>query len=136
MIADATPMNADMTREELDSITGKVIGAAMRVSSKLGWGFLEKVYENSLVIELRRLGLTVLQQPSVHVRYDGEIVGDFIPDLLVENRVVVEIKAVPSLLPQHRQQCLNYMRSTGLRVCLLMNFGRPRLEMRRLVWRF
>ena len=99
-IADATPITADISREEFDAITRQVIGAAQRVSSTLGWGFLE------------------------------------IPDLLVEDKVIVEIKAIPALLPQHRQQCLNYMRATGLRVCLLMNFGRPRLEMRRLVWRF
>ena len=129
-------MIADMSREEFDGLTAKVIGAAHRVSSGLGWGFLEKVYENALVLELLKLGLKVDRQPPVHVRYEDSIVGDFFPDLLVENVLIVEIKAISGLVPEHRHQCLNYLRATGLRVCLLLNFGRPRLEMRRLVWHF
>ena len=136
MIADATPMSADVSREELDVISGKVIGAAQRVSSGLGWGFLEKVYENALVVELLKLGLRVERQPAVHVRYEGFVVGDFYPDLVVEDALIVEIKAVSGLLPEHRQQCLNYLRATTKRVCLLLNFGRPRLELKRLVWPF
>ena len=136
MNADPTPMNADMERLELDVISGRVIGSAQRVSSNLGYGFLEKVYENSLALELGWKGLKVDRQRPVEVRYEGEIVGDYIPDLLIEDRLIVEIKATPSLEPQHRQQCLNYLRATGLRVCLLLNFGRPRLEVKRFVWHF
>jgi GxxExxY protein len=136
MIADATPMAAEQTREELDAITGKIIGAAQRVSSKLGWGFLEKVYENSLKLELIGAGLRVEQQVPLQVLYEGQVVGDYLPDLLVADQVVVELKAIPVLSPEHRQQCLNYLRATGFRVCLLLNFGRPRLEVRRFVWHF
>jgi len=136
MIADATPMAAEGTREELDAITGRIIGAAQKVSSKLGWGFLEKVYENSLRLELVRAGLKVDQQVPLQVVYEGQVVGDYLPDLLVEDSVVVELKAIPVLMPEHRQQCLNYLRATGFRVCLLLNFGRPRLEVRRFVWHF
>jgi GxxExxY protein len=136
MNADATPMNADQDRMRLDLISRSVIGAAQRVSLALGVGFLEKVYENSLVLELRDAGLEVEQQKPVHVHYAGRVVGDYIPDILVANEIVVEIKAIPFLETIHRQQCINYLRATGLRICLLVNFGRPRLEIRRLVWRF
>jgi GxxExxY protein len=136
MNADITPMNAEKDRERLDAISRKVIGAAQRVSLELGVGFLEKVYENSLVFELHEAGLEVEQQKPVHVRYAGRIVGDYIPDILVEHEMVVEIKAIPAIEPNHRQQCINYLRATGLRICLLVNFGRPRLEVRRFVWRF
>ena len=136
MNADAPPMNAEEDRARLDVVSRTVIGAAQRVSLALGVGFLEKVYENSLVLELTGAGLEVEQQKPVHVHYAGRIVGDYIPDILVEREVVVEIKAIPGIETNHRQQCINYLRATGLRICLLVNFGRPRLEVRRFVWRF
>ena len=120
----------------MDSISGSVIGAAQRVSLELGVGFLERVYENSLVLELEGAGLVVEQQKPVHVRYAGRVVGDYVPDILVEHEMIVEIKAMPAIEPNHRQQCINYLRATGLRICLLLNFGRPRLEVRRFVRRF
>jgi GxxExxY protein len=136
MNADITPMNAERERERLDAISRKVIGAAQRVSLALGVGFLEKVYENSLVLELEEAGPEVEQQKPVHVDHAGRIVGDYIPDILVSDEIVVEIKAVPSLDAIHRAQCINHLRATGLPVCLLVNFGRPRLEVRRRVRRF
>jgi GxxExxY protein len=136
MNADAPPIAADFSREELDSLSRRIIGAAFRVSSTLGQGFLEKVYENSLVHELRKAGLHVEQQRPVQVRYDGEIVGDYITDILVEHVIILEIKAVGSLDPSHRSQCANYLRATDLRVCLLLNFGKPRLELKRIVRHF
>ena len=136
MIAENTPTPAVTSREKLDAISSKVIGAAYRVNSELGWGFLEKVYENSLLVELQELHMQVEQQPSVDVCYKGRVVGVYVPDLLVANELLVEVKAVASLMPQHRQQCLNYLRATGHRVCLLLNFGRPRLELKRFVWQF
>ena len=136
MNADVTPMNADHSRENLDALSRVVIGSAQRVSRSLGFGFLEKVYENSLMIDLEGSGLAVRQQEPVHVTYAGRIVGDYIPDLVVEGMMVVEIKALPALQASHRMQCVNYLRATGHRVCLLLNFGRPRLEVKRLVWHF
>jgi GxxExxY protein len=136
MNADVTPMNAEKDRERLDVLSRAVIGAAQRVSLALGVGFLEKVYENSLLFELQESGLVVAQQKPVHVRYGGKVVGDYVPDLLVSNEVLVEIKATPALDEIHRLQCINYLRATGLRVCLLINFGRPRLEVKRIVWRY
>jgi len=122
-----------MNTEELNEITRAIIGAAQRVSGTLGCGFLEKVYENSMVIELRRKGLRVSQQHAVHVRYESEIVGEYVADLIVDDAVVVELKASPMLEPVHKAQCLNYLRATGLRLALLLNFGRPKLEVRRIV---
>jgi GxxExxY protein len=136
MNADAPPMAADMTRVDLDLLTREIIGAAFRVSSTLGQGFLEKVYENSLVHELRKAGLHVEQQRPVQVRYDGQIVGDYITDILVERAIVLEIKASAGLDRSHYSQCANYLRATGLRICLLLNFGKPRLELKRIVRNF
>ncbi len=134
--ADAPPIAADMEQEDLDRLTHRIIGAAFRVSSVLGTGFLEKVYENSLCHELRRRGISVEQQCPVQVRYEGEIVGDYITDILVQDCVIIEIKAISTLGRVHLSQCSNYLRATGLRVCLLLNFGRPTLELKRIVRNF
>jgi GxxExxY protein len=136
MNADGAQMNVPRERIRLNGLSGGVIGAAQRVSSTLGYGFLEKVYENSLALELRRSGLIVDQQPRLQVRYDGVVVGDYIPDLLIESSLIVEIKAVPSIDRIHRQQCLNYLRAADLRLGLLLNFGSPHLEVGRVVHRF
>lgn len=92
----------------------------------LGPGFLEKVYENALALELRYLGLALFQQHRIEVRYKGIVVGDFVADLLIEKCVIVEIKAVKALDNIHTAQCLNYLKATGLQVCLLVNFSAPK----------
>ena len=124
-------MNADSKR--LDEISERVIGCAFTVANTLGAGFLEKVYENALVHELTKAGLMVRQQIAIAVEYDGITVGTYAADLLVEDAVLVEIKAVRALDTNQDAQCLNYLRATGLTVCLLMNFANPRLEIRRRV---
>ena len=124
-------MNADEHR--LDQITGKVIGCAYRVSNVLGSGFLEKVYENAMAIELTRSGLNFAQQKPIQVRYHERVVGEYVADLLVEGSVLVELKATRSLDEIHWAQCLNYLKATGLKVCLLINFGQPRVEIKRIV---
>ena len=124
-------MNADSKR--LDEISERVIGCAFTVANTLGAGFLEKVYENALVHELTKAGLMVRQQIAIAVEYDGITVGTYAADLLVEHAVLVEIKAVRALDTNHDAQYLNYLRATGLTVCLLMNFANPRLEIRRRV---
>ncbi len=136
MYADATPITADQSRQRLDEITRSIIGAAHTVSSTLGFGFLEKVYENALVVEIRKRGLQVEQQRPVHVYYGSSIVGDYVTDILVEGAVVVEVKAAMGLDANHHAQCIHYLRATGYRVCLLLNFGRARLELRRIVSNF
>ena len=129
-------IDTDGRREALNKITERVIGCALEVSKVLGCGFLEKVYENALVQEMRRQGLTVAQQSPISVHYDDVIVGEYVADLLVENAGLVEIKAVQKLDEIHKAQCLNYLNATGIHVCLLLNFGRPRLEIKRLVRQF
>jgi GxxExxY protein len=126
-------MHTDKHRWETNLITEAVIGAAYKVSNTLGSGFLEKVYENALAIELRKVGLEVVQQHPINVKYDGAIVGEFIADLLVQGEVLIELKAVKALDEIHMAQCLNYMKATGLRVCLLINFGNPKVEVKRIV---
>src|SRR3954452_12106017 len=122
-----------MALEELNPLTEKIIGGAFKVSSTLGVGFLEKVYENALAHKLRKAGLLVEQQPAVMTRYDGVVVGSYTADLLVEKTVLVELKAVTALDTVHRAQCINYLKGSGLRLCLLLNFGTPKLEIKRLV---
>ena len=129
-------MDADLRRLELDRITGRIIGCAQRVSNVLGCGFLEKVYENALALELRKTGLDAHQQRDIAVHYDGQVVGHYTADLLVENSVIVEVKAVSAADQIHRAQCMNYLKATDLSVCLLINFGRPRLEVKRIVSNF
>jgi GxxExxY protein len=123
--------HADSTR--LNDLSGRVIGCAFTVLNTLGVGFLEKVYENALVQELRDAGLAVQQQHSVKVHYHGVVVGEYTTDLMVENALLVELKTVRALDDAHRMQCTNYLKATGLPLCLLLNFGKPRLEIKRVV---
>lgn len=132
MNTDQLPNRAGHVAETLNDVSYTIIGAAYKVSSALGAGFLEKVYENALTWELRKAQCTVAQQTSVPVHYDGHLVGDYVPDLLVNELVVVEIKAIPALERIHRAQCMNYLRATGLHLALLLNFGRPRLQVARM----
>jgi GxxExxY protein len=117
----------------LNELTERIIGCAFKVSNALGCGFLEKVYENSLAMELRRSGLNVEQQASLTVRYEGEIVGEYCADLIVEGRVIVELKVVKALDNIHMARCLNCLRASGLRLCLLLNFGRTKVQVKRIV---
>lgn len=129
-------MNTDERREKFDQITEKIIGCCYTVATALGNGFLEKVYENALAHELKKSGFRVLQQHPVKVMYDDVEVGDYVADLLVENSVIVELKAIKALDNIHRAQCLNYLKATGMSVCLLVNFGPPKIEIKRVVLDF
>ena len=117
----------------LDRISERIIGCAFAVMNTLGCGFLEKVYENALAHELRKAGVRVAQQHGIAVRYDDIVVGEYIADILVEDAVVVELKAVKTLDSVHTAQCINYLKASGLRLCLLLNFGKPRVEIHRVV---
>ena len=118
---------------ETNQITEKIIGCAYQISNSLGVGFLEKVYENALVHELRKKGLDVQQQFPLKVHYDGIVVGDYTADLLVENAVLVELKAVKELDKVHEAQCINYLNASGFKVCLLINFGKSKIDVVRLM---
>jgi GxxExxY protein len=115
----------------IDKITEKIIASAFKVSNTLGIGFVEKVYENARAHQMRKDGLKVVQHP-IQVEYDGEIIGEFFADMLVEDRILVELKAVSELTSEHLAQALNYLRATGLDACLLINFGRSRIQVRHL----
>jgi GxxExxY protein len=115
------------------TLTEIIIGCALKVHNTLGAGFLEKVYENALVHELRKAGAFVEQQKSIPVYYDGILVGDYIADLVVNHKVIIELKTAKALAEEFTAICLNYLRSAALPICLLFNFAKPRLEWRRLV---
>lgn len=118
---------------EINPITEAIIGCSYTVSNTLGCGFLEKVYENALAHELRKAGFVVQQQHGISVMYDGVIVGIFEADLVVNGLVIAELKTVKNLTDIHIAQCMNYLRATGARVCLLINFGTPKVEVKRVV---
>jgi GxxExxY protein len=99
----------------------------------LGQDFLEKVYENALAHKIRKSGLDVKQQYSIQVYYDEQLVGDYIADLFVEDCVLIELKAIKSIDEVHMAQCMNYLKATGLKACLLLNFGKPKIQIKRIV---
>ena len=122
----------DTDAETLNRITERIIGCAFKVGSKLGCGFLEKCYENALAYELRKAGLKVTQQVSLKVWYDEIVVGEYVADLIVEDVILVELKAIQTLDAVHSAQCINYLAATNLPICLLINFGK-RVDVKRIV---
>ena len=118
---------------DTDSITEAILGCAFRIQNSLGVGFLEKVYENALAHELRKAGYTVEQQYPIQVWYDEVQVGEYVADLLIDHQVIIELKVVRSLDSIHMAQCYNYLKATGKKVCLLVNFGKSRLEYKRIL---
>jgi GxxExxY protein len=113
-----------MVMSKHTDITEKIIRAFYTVYNQLGFGFLEKVYENALVIEMRGLGLSVSAQTPIAVYYQYQIVGEYVADIVVEECVLVELKAVKELAPEHETQLLNYLKATVYEVGLLLNFGK------------
>ncbi len=116
-------------------ISRRVIGCAFSVSNTLGAGFLESVYANALCIELADQGIRFEREAPLDVYYKDRLVGRFVADLVVDGCLLVELKALRLLNTEHEAQVMNYLRATGLSVGLLLNFGTPKLEIRRLVWR-
>ena len=116
-----------MTEEEMRQ---QIIGCAFKVHRKLGAGFVEKVYENALRIKLEHAQIPVQQQAPIQVFYDGEVVGEFFADLLIANRLIVELKAVQTILKEHEIQLFNYLSATNIDTGLLINFGKS-VEVRR-----
>ena len=125
-------MHAEHADEDrLNDLSRRVIGCALIVLNALGAGFLEKVYENALAHELRKAGLAVVQQQGVSVMYDGIVVGEYVIDLMIEQALLVELKTTKALDDAHHAQCLNYLKASGMRLGLLLNFGKPRMEIKR-----
>jgi GxxExxY protein len=113
-----------------NQVSERILGCAFRMMNTLGCGFLEKVCESALALELRKTGPEVSQQHAITVEYAD---GEYTADPVVGGVVVVELKAVPVLDRVHAAQCMNYLKATGLRLCLLLNFGKPRLEIQMIV---
>lgn len=118
---------------EYKELTERIIGCAYRVYNRMGFGFLESVYEKCMLIELRKAGLDTESQQPIRVQYDGEVVGDFIADILVNDTVILELKSVRKLVEAHEVQLVNYLVATGKPVGLLINFGETRAEVKRKV---
>jgi GxxExxY protein len=112
-------------------ITREIIGCAFEVINELGAGFLESVYENAMLVALQQRGLAAQAQYPITVAFRGQCVGEFYADILVAGKVIVELKAVKAIAPEHRAQTINYLNATGVEVGLLINFGNPRLEWHR-----
>jgi len=122
-------MHAD--EGNLNDISQRVIGGAFTVLNVLGARFLEKVYENALAHELRKAGLAVEQQRGLTITYDGIVAGEYVADLIVERALLIELKTVTALNEAHHAQCINYLKASGLKLGLLLNFGMKRLEIKR-----
>lgn len=122
-----------MNSEQLNKISERIINAAYKVSNALGAGFLEKVYENALAHQLVKDGMKIEQQRPINVYYDKVVVGEYFADLVVEEAVIVELKAAKCIEDIHLAQTLNYLKATGLKLGLILNFGQPRVGIKRVV---
>ena len=118
---------------EYKELTEKIIGCAYRVYNMMGFGYLESVCEKCMLIELRKAGFDIESQKPIRVQYEGEVVGDFIADILVNDTVILELKSVRKLVEAHEVQLVNYLVSTGKPVGLLINFGETRVAVKRKV---
>lgn len=114
-------------------LTQKIIKAAQNVHNELGYGFLEKVYHNAMVLELRKMGLDVASGKPISIYYDGQTVGEYFADIVVAEKVILEIKAVQAVNPAHEAQLVNYLKATSIDVSLLLNFGES-LEVKRKIF--
>lgn len=118
---------------DIDELTYLINGAVFEVNRVLGSGFLEKVYENALMLELGKIGLNAENQVSVNVKYKNQRVGEYLADIIVESKVILELKAVENLKPVHTAQLLNYMKACDYRYGLLINFGHPKATIKRFI---
>ena len=119
---------------DINELTYLINGAIFEVNRILGAGFLEKVYENALLIELISRGLKAESQVPIEVKYKDQVVGEYYADIVVENQVILELKAIDSLQKIHEAQLLNYLKATGYKIGLLVNFRHPKAEIKRFVW--
>ncbi len=123
-------MNPDIQEFKYKDLTDKIIKIFYRVYNKLGYGFLEKIYENAMAIELEKEGVPAVRQSPIQVFYDQNLIGEYSADILVDNKIIVEIKAARRLVEEHEAQILNYLKARKMEVGLLLNFG-PKPEISR-----
>ena len=118
-----TQMNADYQDFKYKELTEKIIEIFYRVYNKLGYGFLEKVYENAMMIELKKENISAVPQSAIKVLYEGGIVGEYFADILISDKIILEIKAAKNIAEEHEAQLLNYLKATNKEVGLLLNYG-------------
>jgi len=123
-----------MTENEYNQLTEKIINCAYTVSNSLGSGFLEKVYENAMAIELRKKSLDAKQQHPITVNYDEQCIGEYFADLIVNDEIIVELKTVRNIEDIHLAQLVNYLKATNKKVGLILNFAKPKVEIKRMVY--
>lgn len=126
-------MNTDFRDIKYKELTEKIIKIFYKVYNKLGYGFLERVYENAMMVDFRREGIAAVSQFAIKVFYEDTMVGEYFADILVDDKVIVEMKAAKSLALENEAQLLNYLKATNIEVGLLLNFG-PKPEIRRKVF--
>jgi len=126
-------MNTDFQDVKFKELTERIIKIFYKVYNTLGYGFLEKIYENAMMIEFRKAVIGALSQEPIKVTYEEEVVGEYFADILVDNKVIVELKTVKCMIPDHHAQLLNYLKATDIEVGLLLNFG-PNPEISRKVF--
>ncbi|MCL4471330.1 MAG: GxxExxY protein [Sulfuricella sp.] len=126
-------MNTNQTKILHQELAYQVVGLAMQVHTRLGNGFLEKVYENALMLLLRKAGIDAVQQAPITVLFEGESVGTYYADILVDDKIILELKTVGEISESHKAQALNYLKATGLDLAMVFNFANPRLEYQRIV---
>lgn len=127
-------MNSDAEKILYKELSYKIIGCAIKVHNELGFGFLEKVYENALMVIFRQEKISATQQASLTVHFLNEIVGEYCADVLVEDKIILELKTVTKITELHRAQTLNYLKATGLKLGIILNFGKEKLEYERLAY--
>ncbi len=127
-------MNADEHR--WNAVTERIIGCVFKVANTLGCGFLECVYKRAMLIELHDNGLEAEAEKAIEVVYRGQTVGHYLADIIVENNIILELKAVKELDEIHKAQCINYLKASHLSLCLLINFGSPKVSIKRIVRNF
>jgi len=129
------PVNHSLKKGKMDhkELTEKIIGCAYRVYNKMGYGFLESVYEKCLMIELEKAGFQAESQKPITVEYEGEVVGEFVADVVVEGSVILELKSVKRIVRAHEIQLVNYLAATGTEVGLILNFAEEKVEVKRKV---
>jgi GxxExxY protein len=126
-------MNTNRENILYQDLSYKIVGLAMEGHRKLGYGFLEKVYENAMMVLFQREGIRARQQISVKVYFEGVEVGYYVADIVVEDKIIIELKAAENLVDGHRAQTLNYLKATNMKLALLLNFGKQKLQYERLV---
>jgi len=111
----------------------KIVGLAMKVHGELGCGFLEKVYENALMLMFKKEGIEAEQQAPIHVMFQEHVIGEYYADILVEGKIILEVKTVDQIIAAHVSQVINYLKATGLKLGMIMNFGEDSFEYKRVV---